>query len=581
MRLVPHGWLMPNRCIALQVCLSCREDLGGGSEEEDEEMRTWLILAVILVVAAPLHAIQVTQENDFAKLIDSFLSTGSASNVSLSGDPRAIGTYTNSSGLWGLDPGIVLSSGHVSHYSNGPNTAGDFSTDFGKPGHAALTGLAGHQTYDAVSFKFDFTAAKNTISYDFLFGTEEYAEWVGSQYNDAFGAWLTDPSGAKTQLSFDKQNHPVTVNTAWMSGTAGTELDGTTGLLRTTANVAKGKDYSIEFVLGDTSDHIFDSTTYLSNFEGAAPNVYGLFIGVQDIQGESATLKGDVMAQNLHDVVLNNVPGFKDTPGNVLTANVDEGGMLTKAQVKQAIDDLADRMKPGDTLLFYSGSHGGTAPSGTETTANSPGDELLGYGGSFSGGDYLTDDDFKEYFTELEQIDKWVMIDACHSGGFWGDFNPNDDGDLEKLDNISLFAACGENGSTPYSDGFPVFGSTLLDAFGLENDRLRADGNGDGDLTFNELVHWVADPNRVGHLEGTVVHEMDFGDPYTFMLDMWSPVSMASPDFSGSLLGGSSGGLPPVDPHTDPVAAVPLPGAFLLTGVGASLLGLLRRRRIV
>ncbi len=528
-----------------------------------------LAVLSILSCGGRVFALEVTVQNDTDVLLNWLLGSGSASNPYFYGPSNAIGVYTNTSGLWGLDSGIAISSGNVSNYSDGPNTSGSFSTDFGAPGHAGLSALTGYPTYDAMSFGFDFTAMSNQISFDFLYGTDEYAEYVGSQFNDAFGAWLTDSKGTKTQLSFDNTGHPITVNAAWMSDTPGTELDGTTGLLQTTATVAKGQNYSIEFAVADASDHIFDSTVYLSDFLGAGPleerpGIYGLFLGI-----EQDPLRGDLQAQNLYNVVSANLADFKE--GTVLTGNMADGG-LTQTQVQQAIVDLGAKMGPDDKLMVYSISHGGSYASGTETTL-SPGDEVL------SLGYYLSDDDFKDYFAGLEQVEKWVMLDACHSGGFWGNNNPLDGGDLEKLTNTSLFAASAEDqyGWFNGASGLPYFGSALVDAFSFDSDGyLFADLDEDGYITFDELTYWVQHYATQSFMDGTVVYEMDFGDSYVFTSDMWTPTSLASDGF-----GGSFGYVPPADPHTNPVSSVPVPGALVLVSMGTGLIGCLCRRRVI
>ncbi len=529
-------------------------------------MRRFMI-ATMMFLAIPAGAIEVTQEGDFTTLMDSFLSGGSVSNFSFTGDSRAIGTYTNDTGLWGLSPGIALSSGRVTDFSDGPNTSDWFSTDLGTPGHSALTDLAGYPTYDAVSFKFDFTATSNQISYKFLFGSDEYAEFVGSHYNDAFGVWLTDSSGTKTQLSFDNYGNPITINSAWMSASPGTELDGTTGLLQTTANVARGQDYTIEFALSDTSDHIYDSTTYLSNFEGAASNIYGLFMGLDWGSG----LRGDLDAQNVYDVFSANVPNFE--AGTVLTAQASDGG-ITSAQIEDAIDDLTEQMQNGDTLILYAASHGSSDAAGIETTLT-PGDDYV----NLTATDYLYDDHLTSFLGDIDGIEKWVLLDTCHSGGFWGDNNVADDGDLEKLSNIALFAAAAEDDfAWSNGDGLGYFELAIVDALSIDSDGfLFADADESHDVTFDELTYWVQNYATQAHMDDTVVFQRDIGDPVIFTLDMWAPLSVASPDFGGSLLGGFGGGVP-VDPHTAPV---PLPGACLLAGIGMITSGACLRKRKV
>jgi len=539
---------------------------------------TSLFLTIIFLMTIPpsrVYAILVFQEDDPETLLSAFLSGGSASNASVSGDSYATGIYTNASGLWGLSPGIVLSSGNVEDYSDGPNTSGSFSTDFGRGGHVDLTSLSGYPTYDAVSFSFDFRATQNTISYDFLFGTDEYPEWVGTQYNDPFGVYLTDSKGTKTQLSFDQSGNPITVNTAWMSESTGTELDGRTGYLQTTATVAKGQDYNIEFAIADASDHVWDSTAYLSNFVGADDpvDIYGLFIGVKDdgsLWPPQAPLYGHVDAQKLYNTISGNLNDFKE--GTVLTADISNGG-LSSNEVQNAINNLSSKMQPGDKFLFFASSHGGDYTTGIETTVT-PGDEFLYLG------DLLDDNMLKGYLDGLGDIEKWVMLDSCSSGGFWGNDNPSDWGDLEKLSNIALFAAADENKKS-YSwpitwEG--VFTTALNQAFSIDTDGyLFADNDNNSDLTFNELDNWLESQWLLQFFQDTVAYERNYGDPVFLTSDMLSFSGIASSDFTGSLYG-YSGSLPEPNPHTE---VIPAPGAFVLCSIGVGLVGWLRRRRMI
>ncbi len=62
------------------------------------------------------------------------------------------------------------------------------------PGDSLLSMLVGTVTYDACVLEFDFVPAADTAWCDFVFGSEEYPEWVGSTFNDIFGFFVSGPN---------------------------------------------------------------------------------------------------------------------------------------------------------------------------------------------------------------------------------------------------------------------------------------------------------------------------------------------------------------------------------------------------
>ncbi|MBK9459454.1 MAG: choice-of-anchor L domain-containing protein [Sphingobacteriales bacterium] len=45
-------------------------------------------------------------------------------------------------------------------------------------------------TYDAAVLEFDIVATEPTIEFKYVFGSEEYLEYVGSNFNDVFGFFI-------------------------------------------------------------------------------------------------------------------------------------------------------------------------------------------------------------------------------------------------------------------------------------------------------------------------------------------------------------------------------------------------------
>ncbi len=161
------------------------------------------------------------------------------------------------------------------------------------------------------------------------------------------------------------------------------------------------------------------------------------------------------------------------------------------------------------------------------------------------------------------------MLDSCGSGGFWGDYNLDDDGDLEKLSNIALFASAAE-GKDSHSWPFTyegIFTTALEKAFSHDGNYLYADFDHESGVTFDELSDWLESrwwlyaspwpqPPFTAYKRGQ-------DDPILFTSDMWSPVSFASDDFTGSF----------------EYKPIPAPGAFILASIGIGLFAWLRRLR--
>ncbi|MBU4205226.1 PEP-CTERM sorting domain-containing protein [Patescibacteria group bacterium] len=522
----------------------------------------------LFFIPKSLLAIEPTNTTDTNILLQYLMGSTSASNPTVGGHSEAIGIYKNDSHLWGLEPGIILSSGKVSDYGDGPNTSNSFSTAFGSSGYTDLTNLSGHQTYDAARFRFDFTATSNQISFDFVFGSDEYPEYVGSVFNDAFGVYLTDSSGSKTQIAYDNSGDRITINTAWMNTSHGTELDGDTGKLTTTANVLPGKDYRLEFAIADTSDAIYDSTAHISNFEGAreaiSENAYGVFIGVNDSNGVS----GDLDATDFRNQLV--AASILDLENTVLLT----GASIPKSEVEDAINGLIPSLEPNDTFFFFFSGHGGSFLNNDETTTTTP-DEHMFLGGS----DRMTDDEITELLDNIDQVEKWIFLDSCHSGGFWGNNNTGDNGDLETLSNLALFAAAQEDtNSFAGVDGRGLYSNALIDAFSYDGDFLDSDGDHDGFVVFDELDSYLSGWAWTNGLDGTDViikdENSDDNEISKFYLSDWVPLSIHDDDFDGSINFYAY-----LDPNAETNSApIPEPSTILLLGSGFVGLAGFRRK---
>jgi hypothetical protein len=249
--------------------------------------------AVAHPVAGPISVQPATA----AQLIQCLLGPGvQVSNVVLNAAPDAAGVFSGGAGVIGVDQGIVLSTGNVNTLV-GPNLANDTTTDNLFPGDPQLDALIpGYTTHDAASLEFDFTCDNPTqVSFEFVFGSEEYNEWVTSEFNDVFGFFLNGVNIAVTPATCATPGLPVAVNNVNCGnpyappsgvncgcyrnnalpeggGLINTELDGLTQVFYATGTIHPGVNH-MKIAIADAGDQVLDSDVMIAcqTFVCAAP----------------------------------------------------------------------------------------------------------------------------------------------------------------------------------------------------------------------------------------------------------------------------------------------------------------------
>lgn len=200
-------------------------------------------------------------------------------------------TFTGSSVQGGLvhlvDPavvsfndGVIVSSGNVADVL-GPNKSESTTTDANGPGDPTLDALIQNTqtvvpaTYDAASLEFDFVPSSNHVYFTYVFGSDEYLEWV-NLYNDVFGFFVNGQNCATTPLgqsvSIDTINSNVEPNLYRDNSFANPpanpiniESDGLTVEMICSAAVHAGQTNHMKLAIADTSDHILDSIVMLKS----------------------------------------------------------------------------------------------------------------------------------------------------------------------------------------------------------------------------------------------------------------------------------------------------------------------------
>ncbi len=241
-------------------------------------------LFLFIALSAPLSAqLTVTSAVTSTQLINALLGGGlNVSNVTLNCPGNAYGTFSNGNTTnMGLTNGILLTTGSATN-AIGPNNIGSQGTCNGTSTvDAQLTAIEPLANEDVCVLEFDLVPQCNTLTIRFVFGSEEYPEFVNSSYNDAFGFFITGPGPAcqagfynntnvatlpnnTTPVSIDNVN--ATTNNAYYVNNAGgptIQYDAFTTVLTRNVALCPCQTYHFKLAIADAGDCNYDSGVFV------------------------------------------------------------------------------------------------------------------------------------------------------------------------------------------------------------------------------------------------------------------------------------------------------------------------------
>ena len=214
------------------------------------------------------------------------------SNFSVSGDPfspgeQSFGYFTAGTSSFPFSDGIVLSTSRAKR-TEGPNNNlidEGLTSWLGDNDLEQAIGIS--NTFNATVLEFDFVPLTSTISFDYLFASEEYQGTAPCKYSDAFAFLLREANTTNPYQNLaiiPNTNLPVLVtnvhpyiggnngcdaiNEAYFdkynSSNAPINLNGQTKVLTAFANVIPGTTYHIKLVIADHENIRYDSAIFLS-----------------------------------------------------------------------------------------------------------------------------------------------------------------------------------------------------------------------------------------------------------------------------------------------------------------------------
>ncbi len=194
-----------------------------------------------------------------------------------------IGYFNNNNSRFQYDEGIVLSTGYATD-SAGPNGIDQFSSGPTEwTGDTDLSFITGKPIlFNASYIQFDFVPRTNSISFNFLFASEEYDLDYQCIYSDVFAFILTGPDGVSTNLAVipDTEDEVSATsirpgipdvcgpeNVDYFFGVNGANSPisqhGQTISLTARSEVTPLANYTIKLVIADNLDSELDSAVFL------------------------------------------------------------------------------------------------------------------------------------------------------------------------------------------------------------------------------------------------------------------------------------------------------------------------------
>ncbi len=299
------------------------------------------------------------------------------SNIDGPSNSNGFGVFTNGSSSIGIEEGVILLTGNINS-AEGPNTPNTASNGGSSDGtDPDLAALIGNSQNNVVKVEFDFVPDENMVSFEYVFASEEYCDYVNSAFNDVFGFFISGPGisgpftgGAENIALVPGTGDPVSINNInWEAGNglyntnevatyAGgcttaelnapkpyvdlIGLDGFTDVLTAEIEVIPCETYHIKLVIADIGDGLFDSAIFLgqNSFKSGEANTrVNVTPGSIDGDGiaeegcENAYIAFNIDPPN-QDVTFN----FTILPSSTATSGIDYESFPTDYTVPQGTE---------------------------------------------------------------------------------------------------------------------------------------------------------------------------------------------------------------------------------------------------
>ena len=232
-------------------------------------------------------------------------------NVNYFGADPAAGIFSGGAGIVGFESGILLTSGAATSVV-GPNQSDSTTTAYGDgaggPGDTDLDSLIDGTTSDASVLEFDFVPQGDLVTFQYVFGSEEYNEFVDQGFDDVFAFFVNGTNcatvGDGDRVSINTINNGTNselyIDNELPDDILNIELDGLTVVLTCSASVDAGVTNHLKLAIADAGDASYDSAVFLQTAS--------LVSGDVDLSIEKSTESSTVMVGDTvtYDITVTN-----------------------------------------------------------------------------------------------------------------------------------------------------------------------------------------------------------------------------------------------------------------------------------
>lgn len=307
-----------------------------------------------------------------AKLVKSLVGEGvsvipSSIKANNSLKSKAFGYFRDTTNSLGISRGLLMTTGTIDN-ARGPNLRSG-STGMHKSKELSDLDLnriidPKYRTYDACVIEFDVVPYADTLSFNFVFGSEEYDEYVFSKFDDVFAFYISGPGlkGKKNMARLPDNKTIISINNINQGSPLEPEkkmngrfhvrntlnenpnigYDGYTRVFKIRQRVIPRRKYHLKLAIADVSDRLLDSGLFI---EGRSLVSYYKEFQLQFASG-SAKLNGKAKKEiegviakieSLGGQVKIEVEGHTDDQGSIA-----DNLSLSKKRVTAVVDALIE-----------------------------------------------------------------------------------------------------------------------------------------------------------------------------------------------------------------------------------------------